>query len=213
MPQPLPIPLLICSIGNPTRQFADTLHSTGHGVLDAIRIIIRYPEWKPYLSGQVSHLTEASRQRWTLFKGVQKNLPRREEEDDWTFWKSGALMNLSGPAVKRCWDKWQAEWEPRRARGKLIIVHDELESEWGVVSVRDGKSSARGHNGVKSLQASLGGTPFTRICVGIGRPSSREPSVVAKYVLRQMTEREKSTIGERAHSTIRIVRDICDGVR
>lgn len=213
MPPPIRIPLLIVSIGNPTAQYALTLHSAGHIVLDAVRMTLRYPEWRPHLGGLLSTLTEASRQRWTLLKGVQKNLPRSEYEDDWTFWKSGTLMNVSGPAVKRCWKTWQAEWELRKKIGKLIVVHDELESEFGVVKMREGNSSARGHNGIKSVQAAMGGVPFTRIAVGIGRPESREREVVAEYVLRKMNGKQQDIIGRKGHDAIRIIRDICDGVK
>lgn len=52
-------------------------------------------------------------------------------------------MNVSGPAVVKAWERWMAEWEPRKRRGQLVVVHDELESGFGVVSMRDGWSSAR----------------------------------------------------------------------
>lgn len=122
-------------------------------------------------------------------------------------------MNVSGPGVKKVWDRWQKEWEPRLTRGKLIVVHDELESEFGVVSMREGSSSARGHNGVKSVQKAMRGTPFVRVCVGIGRPKSREREDVARYVLRKMTQTELERLETTAHNAIRIIRDVSDGVR
>lgn len=53
-------------------------------------------------------------------------------------------MNVSGPAVKKAWLKWSNEDEQRKKFGRLIIVHDELESEIGKVKVKtDAKLSAR----------------------------------------------------------------------
>lgn len=52
-------------------------------------------------------------------------------------------MNVSGPAVVKAWERWRMEWEPRKLRGHLVVVHDELESAFGVVRIRDGWSSAR----------------------------------------------------------------------
>jgi PTH1 family peptidyl-tRNA hydrolase len=74
--------------------------------------------------------------------------------------------------------------------------------------------SCRGHNGVKSVQTALGKNkmPFTRICVGIGRPESRDPKDVSSYVLRKMTSKEKNMLGESAHECMKIIRNITDGV-
>lgn len=210
-PYPPPLPLLICSLGNPGAKYITTLHSSGHLILAAARLILRYPEWRPHLSGQMS--TSEQRVRWSLFKGLQQNPKRNEYNDDWTFWQSGSLMNVSGPGVRKVWDKWLREWEARQTRGKLIVVHDELESEFGAVSMREGSSSARGHNGVRSVQAAMGKTPFVRICIGIGRPESREKEDVARYVLRNMTQRELKRLDRTAHDAIRIIRDVSDGVR
>lgn len=40
---------------------------------------------------------------------------------------------MSGPAVQRVWEKWR---EGRAEECALVIVHDELEREMGVVSVK-----------------------------------------------------------------------------
>jgi len=74
--------------------------------------------------------------------------------------------------------------------------------------------SRRGHNGVKSIQTALSKSkvPFTRICVGIGRPESRHPKDVSSYVLRKMNSKEKNILGKSAHDCMKIIRDITDGV-
>ena len=40
-----------------------------------------------------------------------------------------------------------------------------------------------GHNGLKSLKRDLGGPDFHRVRVGVGRPDSTDPDIVAAYVL------------------------------
>ena len=40
-----------------------------------------------------------------------------------------------------------------------------------------------GHNGLKSLRRDLGAPDFHRVRVGVGRPDSTDPDIVAAYVL------------------------------
>ena len=73
----------------------------------------------------------------------------------------------------------------------LVVVHDCLETKQGVAKILASGVSFRGHNGLKSISAELGGTKqFTRIAIGIGRPVEREPEVVANYVLSNISESE-----------------------
>lgn len=41
----------------------------------------------------------------------------------------------------------------------------------------------RGHNGIKSIIATIGGNDFRRLHLGIDRPKSNDPDIVANYVL------------------------------
>lgn len=71
------------------------------------------------------------------------------------------------------------------------MIHDELELPLGEVKVKDGGASPKGHNGLKDIKVRMPGQEYTRIGVGIGRPQSREPEEVARYVLRNMSSGEK----------------------
>ena len=109
-------------------------------------------------------------------------------------------MNTSGPTLLKAWKKFSSTHDP--ATSGLIILHDELELPLGQLKVKSGRSSAKGHNGIKSVQASLQGAGlfdrlggnFVRIGVGIGRPVSRERDDVSQFVLGQMTASEKEKI-------------------
>lgn len=85
----------------------------------------------------------------------------------------------------------------------MVIVHDDLEKPLGAVMLRTIQGgSSKGHNGLKSISAALGNTPFARIGIGIGRPISRESDDVACYVLKKMTPAEKVKIEESVDEVI-----------
>ena len=65
---------------------------------------------------------------------------------------------------------------------RVLVVHDEIDLPFGEVRVRLGGGLA-GHNGLKSLKRELGSPDFHRVRVGVGRPDSTDPDVVAAYVL------------------------------
>jgi PTH1 family peptidyl-tRNA hydrolase len=101
-------------------------------------------------------------------------------------------MNVSGPGVAAAWRQFVKD--TRGEEAKLVVVHDELELAPGQVKVKNGSASAKGHNGLKSINEVLKGAEYTRIGVGIGRPESRDPDVVAGYVLRKMTAQERMKV-------------------
>jgi peptidyl-tRNA hydrolase, PTH1 family len=65
---------------------------------------------------------------------------------------------------------------------RLVVIHDEIDLPFGDVRVHLGGGLA-GHNGLKSLRRELGGPDFHRVRVGVGRPDSTDPDIVAGYVL------------------------------
>jgi PTH1 family peptidyl-tRNA hydrolase len=70
---------------------------------------------------------------------------------------------------------------------RVLVVHDEIDLPFGEIRSRVGGGLA-GHNGLKSLRAELGDVGFTRVRVGVGRPDSTDPEVVAAYVLSRFRE-------------------------
>jgi PTH1 family peptidyl-tRNA hydrolase len=69
----------------------------------------------------------------------------------------------------------------------VVAVHDEIDLPFGEVRTRLGGGLA-GHNGLKSLKRELGGADFQRVRVGVGRPDSTDPDIVAGYVLGRFGE-------------------------
>ncbi len=65
---------------------------------------------------------------------------------------------------------------------RVLVVHDEIDLPFGELRARLGGGLA-GHNGLKSLKRELGSPDFQRVRVGVGRPDSTDPDIVAAYVL------------------------------
>jgi len=84
---------------------------------------------------------------------------------------------------------------------RLLIFHAEIDLPFGDIRSRLGVGLA-GHNGLKSLKRELGGADFHRVRVGVGRPDSTDPDVVAGYVLARFSEpaADVRTLIERAAS-------------
>lgn len=72
---------------------------------------------------------------------------------------------------------------------KVLVVHDEIDLPFGDVRTRLGGGLA-GNNGLKSIRRELGSPEFTRVRVGVGRPDSTDPEIVAAWVLGRFAESE-----------------------
>jgi len=75
----------------------------------------------------------------------------------------------------------------RVALDQVVVIHDEIDLPFGEIRSRVGGGLA-GHNGLKSLKRELGSGEFARVRVGVGRPDSTDPEIVAGYVLARFRE-------------------------
>jgi PTH1 family peptidyl-tRNA hydrolase len=85
-------------------------------------------------------------------------------------------MNESGRSVGPARGSFKLDLD------RIVVVHDEIDLPFGEVRTRVGGGLA-GHNGLKSLKRDLGSPDFHRVRVGVGRPDSTDPDIVASYVL------------------------------
>jgi PTH1 family peptidyl-tRNA hydrolase len=90
--------------------------------------------------------------------------------------KPQTYMNEAGRSVG------PARGSFKLALDRVLVIHDEIDLPFGDIRVRLGGGLA-GHNGLKSLKRELGGADFHRVRVGVGRPDSTDPDIVAGYVL------------------------------
>lgn len=102
--------------------------------------------------------------------------------------KPTTYMNLSGKAVKYWMDK-----EKIPAENMLVIV-DELALPLEVIRLRPGGSDA-GHNGLKSIQETIGTNQYPRLRFGIGNdfPKGRQ----VDYVLGRWTAKEEPVVQQK----------------
>jgi peptidyl-tRNA hydrolase, PTH1 family len=118
--------------------------------------------------------------------------------------KPQTFMNLSGASVKGLLERY--ELTPDR----LILVYDELALPWKEIRIRPRGSSA-GHNGVKSVIASLGTDEFVRVRLGF-RPD-HPIGDGAKFVLSPFKKAQMQEVDEMvAQGCAAVESIIADGV-
>jgi peptidyl-tRNA hydrolase, PTH1 family len=96
--------------------------------------------------------------------------------------KPTTMMNLSGDAVQAVSHFYKIP------NNRIIVVHDELDINFGSIKITMGGSSA-GHNGIKSIIKNIG-DDFGRIRIGVG-PKSPEQIDSADFVLGKFAKHEE----------------------
>ncbi len=143
---------VIAGLGNPGAQYANTPHSIGFEVVDAIAREIG-ADWKASSSfkGELAS---------GMFAGVKVMLL-----------KPMTFMNLSGDSVAPVVRYHNA------TPADLLVVSDDIDLPVGRLRVRVG-GSAGGHNGLKSIIERVGTQAFTRLRVGVGRDTHDRAEVI-----------------------------------
>ena len=98
--------------------------------------------------------------------------------------KPQTFMNLSGSAVQR-WAQFY-----KVAIEDILIVVDDVNLEAGRLRIRR-SGSPGGHNGLKSIRASLGTDQFPRLRIGVGGGELRN---LSSHVLGRFTADEEKVI-------------------
>ncbi|MEO7069228.1 MAG: aminoacyl-tRNA hydrolase, partial [Nostocoides sp.] len=96
-----------------------------------------------------------------------------------------SYMNESGGSVSALLKFYSAMPD------QLVVVHDELDIDAGTVRLKKGGGEG-GHNGLRSISASLGTRDYLRVRVGIGRPPGRMDP--ADFVLRDFSSTERKDL-------------------
>ena len=158
--QPERIDYLIVGLGNPGPEYAGNRHNVGYLVVDELARRHRYARAERAYKGRYAAGTIAGRPVGMLVPTT--------------------FMNNAGASVAAALRG--SHLEPDR----LLVIYDEIDLPFDELRLRfDGGHG--GHNGVRSV-AGLVGSDFHRLRVGVGRPDSRDPDVVADWVLHDFTE-------------------------
>jgi PTH1 family peptidyl-tRNA hydrolase len=84
----------------------------------------------------------------------------------------------------------------------VLVVHDDIDLPFGRLRVQVGGGSG-GHNGVRSVERSVGTKEFSRLKIGVGRPpGSMKP---ADYVLRSFSKNEQPDVELMIEDSVDIV--------
>jgi PTH1 family peptidyl-tRNA hydrolase len=153
-----PVDWLVVGLGNPGAKYAGSPHNVGFEVANVLAERWGLPKARAKFAGL---LTEG--RTGPGGPRVAVLLPQ-------------TYMNEAGRSVG------PARGAYRLALERVLVVHDEIDLPFGDIRTRLGGGLA-GHNGLKSLKAELGGADFARVRVGVGRPDSTDPDIVAAYVL------------------------------
>lgn len=158
--------LIVVGLGNPGATYAGTRHNVGAMVADtlAARLGSRF---KAHKSG--ADIVES-----------------RVDGAKVVVAKPRTYMNLSGGPVAALCRFFKV------APPSVIVMHDELDLPYGTIRVKQDGGEG-GHNGLRSISASLGSKDYLRVRFGIGRPPGRMDP--ADYVLREFSAAERAELG------------------
>ena len=179
-----PVDWLVVGLGNPGSRYAGTPHNVGFEIADALARRWDLPAAKKRFNGLVTEgRTGPGGPRIAIL------LPQ-------------TFMNEAGRSAGPARGAFRVEDLER-----VVVLHDEIDLPFGEVRTRVGGGLA-GHNGLKSLKRELGDAGFTRVRVGVGRPDSTDPEIVAAHVLgkwRQPREEVQALVERARDAAERIV--------
>jgi len=137
-------PYLIVGLGNPGLEYERTRHNVGFWAVDDLHCRLKCSPWKGKFGGQYA-----------------------KSDDGFVFLlKPQTYMNKSGEPTKQLAHFFKI------ATDHVIVIHDELDFEPGMVKLKVG-GGAGGHNGLRSLISCIG-ADFVRVRLGIGKPKSSD---------------------------------------
>jgi PTH1 family peptidyl-tRNA hydrolase len=156
---------LIVGLGNPGPEYAGNRHNAGRMVAEL-------------LAQRMGASFKRHRSRADIAEGTLTGVPV-------TIGIPRSYMNLSGGPVAALRDFYKIPPE------RIVVIHDELDVPFGEIRLKRG-GGAGGHNGLRSVSASIGSPDYSRVRLGIGRPPGRMDP--ADFVLRDFSSAERKEL-------------------
>lgn len=157
---------LIVGLGNPGKQYAKSRHNVGQ---DAVELLAERTGSKLKVGRDRALITETRLAGASVVLAVPTT-----------------YMNDSGNAVGPMVRRYKIT-----DLSRVIIAHDELDLDPGVVRLKFGGGLA-GHNGLKSISQHLHTNDYTRVRIGVGKPRTKEQG--ADHVLNAVTGAERKIL-------------------
>jgi peptidyl-tRNA hydrolase, PTH1 family len=169
---------LVVGLGNPGEEYARTRHNVGFLVADRLALLARARFTAQKFAAELAEARLGPERVWIM--------------------KPQTYMNSSGEAVGAALRFWKLDLDD------LVVVHDELELDPYRVQLKVGGGHS-GHNGVKSVNAHVGGPDYARVRIGVGRPpAAMDPT---DYVLGRFPKADEAELDaclERASEAARL---------
>jgi PTH1 family peptidyl-tRNA hydrolase len=156
---------LIVGLGNPGPGYAGNRHNAGYMVADE-------------LAARIGSRFRAGKFRSVIVEGRLEGTPV-------TVAKPLTFMNESGGPVAGLRSYYHVD------PAHIVVIHDELDLPFGTIRLKLGGGD-NGHNGLRSVTASLRTRDYHRLRFGIGRPPGRMDP--AAFVLRDFTQAERKEL-------------------
>lgn len=151
---------LIVGLGNPGPMYEGTRHNIGYQVVEELARRHGFAKAKRGYDGRCA----------VGFIGGRSVL----------ILQPATFMNESGRSVAAALRSLKLPLD------RVLVVHDHIDLPFGRLRLTGGGGSG-GHNGLKSITGLIG-PGYTRLRVGVDRPASYDPDLVAAYVLARFTE-------------------------
>lgn len=151
---------LIVGLGNPGPTYEGTRHNVGYRVIETLARRHGFPRAGRGFSGRFSVGDIGGRSVLLL--------------------QPTTYMNESGRSVAAALRRWKVPLE------RVLVVHDHIDLPFGRLRLLLNGGSG-GHNGLKSVTGLIG-SGYVRLRIGVDRPASYDPDVVADYVLARFAE-------------------------
>jgi peptidyl-tRNA hydrolase, PTH1 family len=161
-----PGPALVVGLGNPGPEYAETRHNVGVRVVELLA-------------------ARAGGGRFSKHKSNADVLEGRLAGRRAVLAVPRTYMNVSGGPVAGLLRYYGVE------PTDLVVVHDDLDLGFGVVRLKQGGGEG-GHNGLRSISASIGTKDYLRVRFGIGRPPGRQDP--ADFVLKRFSGAERKEL-------------------
>lgn len=170
---------LIVGLGNPGKEYDNTRHNIGFKIADAF-FSLSLPK-KDFSSSRLASTAQVKIKNKTFF-----------------IVKPTTYMNLSGKAVNYYLQKEKIPLE------NLLVITDDIALPLGAIRIRP-KGSDGGHNGLKSINETLGHGNYARLRFGIG--NNYPKGFQTDYVLGKWTEDELLFISPRIELAAQSIKD------
>lgn len=177
--------ILLVGLGNPGKEYEGTRHNVGFICLDEfVAKTEEMPEWMQ--KKDLKCLMSMGRVGESRVIAI----------------KPTTFMNVSGEAVQAAAAFYKIAPE------HILVVHDELDIDFGHIRLRMGGSDA-GHNGIKSVSKSVG-EDYGRIRIGVG-PKKPARISAEKFVLQKFSETEQAELPNMKREVVAILSEYLYG--